>query len=205
MSSKVSWVVGLSLLSAACQADLTSPEHAPSAAMSVDDAAAFGASPVDLSGLWSWEDADLISYMPEVGQSFGMPVEGPVTHMYCTGSGTMELVQTGTESSGTSTLEAASCETNGGIVFVPPPEFAGTVSFITDGRIEGLNIQLTKGFGPIFGAYHGTVSEVEDDVATGLRITGRTIIPGHPKSPLPLDPPPAATSKTVAWVAVRPS
>lgn len=205
MSSKGTWIIGLSLLSAACQADVTAPEAAPPAPMSVEDAAAFGASPVDLSGLWSWEDVDLVSYTPEVGQNFGLPVEGPVTHIRCTGSGTMELSQDGATFGGTSNLESASCETNGGIVFVPPPEFAGTVSAITDGRIEGLNIQLTKGFGPVFGEYHGTVTSVADGAATGLRITGRTIIPGHPKSPLPVDPPPAATSKTVVWVAVRPS
>jgi hypothetical protein len=48
------------------------------------------------------------------------------------------------------------------------------------------------------------VSASVGGVATILKGTGRTVVPGHPHSPVPLDPPPAGTSTMIAWEAIRP-
>lgn len=195
----------LTLLAVLSPAALVSCESETTPTAPVDEALrlAHYAATIDVSGLWNWDRVELLSYPVWVADMFGMPQEGPITHIRCEGSGTMELVQTGASFSGSHDLTSITCETNGGIVFTPPPEFAPPSSAVENGVVKGLSIHFRESSGPLFGEYHGTISEAEDGVATALQITGRTIVPGHPKSPVPLDPPPGGTSKTISWVAVR--
>lgn len=164
------------------------------------------ASIVDVSGEWEWNGVVQLTMPPFVAQLiFQIPPEGPVTHVRCENSGEMTLIQSGTEfgtASGDPASQSATCETKGGLVFSPPPmavpPFLDVIGSI---RGKSLDFLFNAGFPCPF---HGFISEVQGGVATGLKATGRCIVPGHPQSPVPMDPPPAGTSKFTSWEAVRP-
>ena len=158
----------------------------------------------DVSGSWTWSNVEQLTLPDFVAAMFGLPVEGPITHVICESSGTMQLTQAGASFSGSIERNAASCETKGGFDFMPSPDFSPPFLDVVDGSIQGRSIHFTTVGGPLFAPHQGVISEVESGVATALKATGRTIVPGDPKSPVPLDPPPAGTSKTISWEAERP-
>lgn len=158
----------------------------------------------DIGGSWDWSNLEQLTLPVFVAEMFNIPVEGPITHVRCESSGTMEITQIGASFSGSLVREAATCETNGGFDFVPPPDFSPSSLDLVDGSIRGRSIRFTTVGGPLFSPYHGVLSAIESGVATAMKATARTIVPGHPKSPVPLDPPPAGTSKTISWEAERP-
>ena len=160
----------------------------------------------DLSGQWEWNGVVQLTMPPFVAQFiFGIPPEGPVTHVRCENSGGMTLLQTGTEfgtASGDPASQTATCETKGGLAFSPPPMAVAPFLDIV-GSIRGRSLDFL--FGADFPCpFHGVISEIQGGVATQLKATGRCIVPGHPQSPVPMDPPPAGTSKFTSWEAVRP-
>lgn len=158
---------------------------------------------VDISGTWNWSNVEKLTAPAFVAGMFGIPVEGPITRFRCRSSGTMTLSQVGNFFGGPVERTAISCVTAGGIVFVPPPAFSPSFFDLEDGTIRGKSIGFVFGGSPLPTPSHGVISNVEDGAATALRATGRTIVPGHPKSPLPQDPPPAGTSTMIRWEAVR--
>ena len=159
----------------------------------------------DLSGSWSVSGTGYLTFPPFVAPVFGIEPEGPVTHLRCQGSGTMQLVQSGSTFSGLFTRTAITCETGGGLVFVPPPTaFAPTLE-VADGVITGRGLHFLLGSVAGLGCPHnGAITNVDAGTATEIRANGRCIIPGHPKSPAPLEPPPAGTSHETSFIATRP-
>jgi hypothetical protein len=160
----------------------------------------------DISGEWEWNGVVQLTMPLFVAQFiFGIPPEGPVTHVRCENSGEMTLIQIGAEfgtAPGDPAIQIATCETKGGLVFSPPPMAVAPFLEVV-GSIRGKSLDFL--FGTDFPCpFHGVISEVEGGVATHLKATGRCIVPGHPQSPVPMDPPPAGTSKTTSWEAVRP-
>lgn len=161
-------------------------------------------SPSDVSGTWTWSSTAHLTAPPFVAQViFGIPPEGPITQLRCESSGTMTLVQIGTAFRGSAT-QAAVCETGEGHVFVPPPAAVPVSMAVVDGRLIGHAVQFRFVAGDLPCPYEGIITDADQGMATALRATGRCIIPGHPQSPVPLDPPPAGTSKTTLWTATRP-
>lgn len=198
-STRTLTCLALAAALAAC-GERTGPFEPPAAIM----AGVGPASIADLSGSWNWSRVELLTMPPFVAQLlFGIAPEGPVTKMTCEGSGELTLNQMGSTFSGVQTLLSATCETKGGIVFVPPPQASPILSDIVEGEIKGRSIHFVS-VADILGCPHnGVISGVNGGTATGLKATGRCIVPGHPHSPVPMDPPPAGTSKTVSWEAVR--
>jgi len=128
-----------------------------------------------------------------------------MTHLRCETSGTMLLVQSGTTFSGLATRTGGSCETEAGLVFVPPPSAWPNSLPVAEGRITGRGIHFL--FGVVAGMgcpHHGAITNVEGGTATELKANGRCIIPGHPQSPAPLGPPPLGTSHDTSFVVTRP-
>lgn len=81
-----------------------------------------GSSAADVSGLWNWGARGQFTVPRAVVERlFGIEPEGPVTHLRCETSGSVQLVQSGTTFSGLATRTAGSCESGDGLVFVPPP------------------------------------------------------------------------------------
>lgn len=158
----------------------------------------------DLGGAWSWSNVEQLTLPAFVAEMFGIPVEGPITHVRCEGSGTMTLNQVGTSFDGVIVRTDTICRTKGGFEFEPSPGLSPPASDVVDGTIRGRSIHFMTVAGPLFSPHHGTIAAVENGLATELRATGRTIVPGHPQSPVPVDPPPGGTSKTILWEAVRP-
>jgi hypothetical protein len=74
---------------------------------------------------------------------------------------------------------------------------------VKDGGLTGHAVKFRFVAGDLSCPYDGVITDVDQGMATALRATGRCIIPGHPQSPVPLDPPPAGTSKTIVWTATR--
>lgn len=101
--------------------------------------AAAGA-PVDLSGDWSWTETTVIKAREFIVPIlFGIAPEGPITHVTCATTGTMQLTQVGTTFTG-SAQQSASCVTRGGqAVPAPFPPFLQVV----DGRIIGGSFRFT--------------------------------------------------------------
>ena len=158
---------------------------------------------VDVSGSYEWTSVTRLSVPGWVAELFGIPVEGQITQLSCESSGTMSLQQDGASFEGSAVRTAIICETRGGVSFVPAPGFALPAFDIDDGVIHGLALEFTFGGAPLPTPAHGTVAQFEDGMAMVLRATGRTIVPGHPHSPIPASPPPAGTSKLISWQAVR--
>ena len=168
-------------------------------------AMAAGAVP-DVSGSWNVSGTGYLTVpSTEVQRLFGIQPEGPVTHLRCQGTSTMQLSQSGATFSGTAIRQTISCETGHGHVFVPqPPSFPNSLE-VADGLITGRGIHFL--FGAVAGLgcpHNGAIMQVEGGRATELTANGRCIIPGHPQSPAPRDPPPAGTSHDTSFVATRP-
>ncbi len=160
------------------------------------------APPLDVSGSWRWMSTEKLTMPPFVAEMFGIPVEGPVTHVRCESQGTLDLVQDGHTFEGSGARTTITCQTRGGFAFVPPPDFTLPFFSVDDGTVRGRSIHFRTG-GPLPSLFHGVITADEAGVADALRATARTIVPGHPQSPIPLPPPPAGTSKVVEWNAVR--
>ena len=159
----------------------------------------------DLSGAWTWTAAGRLT-VPEavVGRLFGIPAEGPVTHLRCASTGTLELSQTGSAFAGLGSRTAVTCETGGGHVFEPPSSAFPELLPVAEGSVRGRAVQFL--FGSVGGLgcpHHGAIVDLEEGVATTFRASGRCIIPGHPQSPAPAEPPPGGTSHDTSFVATR--
>jgi hypothetical protein len=157
----------------------------------------------DISGTWNWRrDVQLTAPTWAAELIFGIQPEGPITHMRCESFGTMELNQAGATFSGTAVRETITCETKGGQVFAP----AHPAITIADGTVSGQSIHYTlveHSMVMIPCPNRGVISQLHGTTATRMGGTGRCLVPGHPQSPVPLDPPPAGTSKTLSWEAWR--
>jgi hypothetical protein len=156
-----------------------------------------------ISGTWNWRrDVQLTAPAWVAELIFGIQPEGPITHMRCESFGTMELNQAGATFSGTAERTTITCETKGGQVFAP----SHPIITIADGTIRGQSIHymlLEDSMLILPCPNHGVISQLQGTTASRIKGTGRCIIPGHPQSPVPLDPPPAGTSKTLSWEAWR--
>lgn len=203
MSSGIAVIAAAALLSA-CRGVEDAPQGSALSAVPTGPSA-IKPSPASVSGSWNWSAIEHLTVPPFVAQVlFLIEPEGPVTQLRCESSGTLMLVQSGTSFSGTGT-QAAVCETGGGHVFVSPPSGTAPSVAISDGRITGnaLRFVVNPGGGDLACPFQGRITEADGATAMALRATGRCIVPGHPQSPVPLDPPPAGTSKTLQWVATR--
>jgi hypothetical protein len=164
-------------------------------------------SPVpDVSGPWNWSGTGHLSIpASEVKRLLGIEPEGPITHLRCEATGTMAVSQAGTVFNGSATRSTGRCETGGGrVLALPTATFPATLP-IAEGLIEGRGVHFLLGAVAGLGCPHnGAIQDVVEGVATELRATGRCIIPGHPQSPVPRDPPPAGTSHDTSFVATRP-
>ena len=161
-------------------------------------------SPADVSGTWNWSSTEHLTFPPFVAQLiFGIQPEGPVTQLRCDSTGTMHLIQSGGAFTGSAT-QTAVCETGRGHVFVPPPAAFPIALVVTDGQIIGHSIHFLSSGADIPCPFNGVITGFDNGTATDLSATGRCIVPGHPKSPVPFEPPPAGTSKTLTWTASRP-
>jgi hypothetical protein len=193
----------VSFLSIGCEGD-TRAGFGPTGVPQTSSSAAHAGAPVDVSGTWAWISTELLTLPPFVAEFiFGIEPEGPVTQLRCETSGTMTLDADGRTFSG-STTQAATCRTGNGIVFVPPPGATPPELQVVDGSLSGHSLKFTlvdDGFTSC--AFNGVITDFDQGAATGLRATGKCVIPGHPKSSAPLDPPPAGTSKTIHWTATR--
>jgi hypothetical protein len=149
----------------------------------------------DLSGSWTFERQLMITAPPWVAQAvFGVEPEGPITRISCDGTGVLLLEQDGTSFWGSAAMTGGTCSTAGGQQYaMQQPDIQ-----IVDGSLRGRSARFTWLEDGFLGCpYHVVVS---GDVMTG---TGRCVVPGHPQSPVPLDPPPSGTSKTVSFRATR--
>jgi hypothetical protein len=160
----------------------------------------------DVSGSWNWSGAGHLTIpASDVERLLGIEPEGPITHLRCEATGTMEVSQAGTVFNGSATRSTSRCETGGGrVLALPTATFPETLR-IAEGLIEGRAVHFL--FGAVAGLgcpHNGAIQNVVEGVATELRATGRCIIPGHPQSPVPRDPPPAGTSHDTSFVATRP-
>lgn len=166
-------------------------------------AAASPPSPADVSGSWNWSRVEQLTFPAWVATDIiGIQPEGPTTVARCQGSGTMSLIQADASFTGTFVQTAQECTTQGGQAFQDPAAFVPVA--IDEGRIRGQSIGLLLDGVVVDCLYHAVISEVQAGVALALAGVGRCIVPGHPKSELPLDPPPAGTSTTLSWEAWRP-
>ena len=199
---KFMWAVALVSLAGCADRDVSAPllgESDESRAASV----ALSAGVIDISGEWVWSQ-ELVLILPAwaAEQFFGIQPEGATTHSRCTGSGTMMLVQTGDSFSGSSQSTAGQCVTRGGQVFAGVG--AGIPQPIVDGKIQGRSLAFHRlgAGGSVDCLYHAVIS-LTGSLATELAGGGPCVVPGHPKSTVPLDPPPGGTQTVLSWTAVR--
>lgn len=164
---------------------------------------ALGADATEIGGDWMWSREEILTFPAWVaGAIFGIEPEGPTTTARCQGAGTMSLSQTDDTFDGMMVQTAHECVTSGGQVFQDPAAFAPVA--VTDGQIRGRSLHFMLD-GPLVDCpYSGVIAGVENGVATALSGRGRCILPGHPASDVPMDPPPAGTSVTLSWTAERP-
>ena len=160
----------------------------------------------DVSGSWNWSASGHLTVpATEVERLLGILPEGPITHLRCAATGTMELSQAGATFSGMATRNAGRCETGGGVVLERPTALFPNTLPVAEGLITGRGVHFLLGAVAGLGCPHnGAIQDVVEGAATALRATGRCIIPGHPQSPVPRDPPPAGTSHDTSFVATRP-
>jgi hypothetical protein len=183
--------IGIATVLAACDAPTTGPAEPP-AAPSLQAAL----SAADLGGSWTYERELIITAPPWVAELiFGVQPEGSVTRLRCEDTGTLVLNPDGAATfTGSATKQAGSCTTAGGQTSISGfPDI-----LVVDGIVRGQSVRFTwleDGF--LVCPYHAVVS---GDAMNG---TGRCVVPGHPQSPVPADPPPAGTSKTVSFRATR--
>jgi hypothetical protein len=160
----------------------------------------------DVSGMWNTTAAGYLTVpLSVVERLFGIEPEGPMTQLRCEGAGTMQLIQTGDTFTGLWIRKDTVCETRGGHVFVPPAMAFPISLLIAEGSITGRGVHFLLGQVAGLGCPHnGAITSVDGQRALELRANGRCIIPGHPQSPAPLDPPPLGTSHDTSFVAIRP-
>lgn len=160
----------------------------------------------DVSGSWNWSASGHLTVpATDVERLLGILPEGPITHLRCETTGTMELSQAGATFSGMATRNAGRCETGGGVVLERPTALFPNTLPVAEGLITGRGVHFLLGAVAGLGCPHnGAIQDVVEGAATELRATGRCIIPGHPQSPVPRDPPPAGTSHDTSFVATRP-
>jgi hypothetical protein len=171
-------------------------------------ARAGGVSAADIGGQWTVQRVAQLTAPEWVAVAiFGIEPEGPVTHFRCETVAGMSLTQNGREFTGTASWDAAenpahhtTCETRGGQVFARPSP-AITIHGHLNGRSLAFDWVEDGGF--LTCPHRGVIVQAQDGTATQLRATGRCIVPGHPQSPVPLDPPPGGTSKVLQWEASR--
>lgn len=178
----------------------TGPSDAPSEVVSIQASA--GSLP-DLSGEWSWSSEEQLTIPDAIaGPVFGIEPEGPTTRARCHNSGMMTLNQAGADFAGSSVRTAHQCVTRGGQVFQGPAAFAPVP--IVDGTVQGASARWLED-GIVVDCRHQAVISVDQGgVAIALEGGGTCIVPGHPKSDVPLDPPPAGTDKVLHFEATRP-
>jgi hypothetical protein len=194
------------VFSAACSvADRTVFEPVANSAAPTGPSAVVSRSVPDVSGSWSWSGVGQLTVpASEVERLLGIPPEGPITHLRCEATGTMELSQTAETFSGVAIRNSGRCETGGGRVLELPTATFPNTSLVVDGLITGRAVHFLLGAVAGLGCPHnGAIQDVVEGTATELRATGRCIIPGHPQSPVPRDPPPAGTSHDTSFVAKR--
>jgi hypothetical protein len=159
----------------------------------------------DVSGAWNWTATGHLTIPAAfVERLLGIAPEGPITHVRCESAGAMELVQSGATFSGLATRTTSSCETGEGRVFeLPSTTFPASLP-VADGLITGNAVHFLLGSVAGLGCPHrGAISGIDGELATTLRAAGRCIIPGHPQSPAPANPPPGGTSHDTSFVATR--
>lgn len=193
--------IALASLAACSDGGITDVSPAANPLMGVH---ANGGASIDLRGQWTWSDAETL-ILPAWAMAIAFPTveaEGPTTHIRCESTGTMTLEQIGNEFSGESVRTTHECVTRGGQVFG-----GGAAAFlpqpITDGQIRGRSIVMHRFGNNTNCVYHGVISGVQGGTATALNGGAQCIVPGHPKSVLPLDPPPGGVDKVLEWTAVR--
>ena len=189
----------------ACSGTDRALEPMASPAVPTGPSAVESSSVPDVSGSWNWSGAGHLTVpSADVQRLLGIQPEGPITHLRCESTGTMELSQAGAIFNGSATRSTSRCETGGGHVFaLPTTTFPNTLA-VVDGQITGRAVHFLLGAVAGLGCPHnGAIQDVEEGAATVLRATGRCIIPGHPQSPVPRDPPPAGTSHDTSFVATR--
>lgn len=159
----------------------------------------------DVSGAWAWAAAGRLTVPASVVQRlFEIEPEGPITHLRCESSGTMQLSQTGASFSGSATRTAVTCETGRGHVFEPAVMAFPNSLPVADGVITGRAIHFLIGsVGGLGCPHNGAITRLDGGKATTLTASGRCILPGHPQSPAPVDPPPLGTSHDTSFVATR--
>lgn len=195
-------IAGLSACSGENRVAFAPPASVPTTPSS--SFAAAGSVP-QLAGAWAWTATGRLT-VPEsqVEIVFGIPAEGPVTHLRCDSSGTLQLSQTGSAFAGLASRTTARCETGGGRVFVPPSTAFPPVLPVADGTIRGRAVQFLLGQVAGLGCpHHGAIVDLDDATAVEFRASGRCIIPGHPQSPVPVEPPPLGTSHDTSFIAAR--
>jgi hypothetical protein len=189
-------VAGAGLVSA-CTGDTAGPTAAQHSRIPAAAAAAAAAA-ADLSGGWTFAREVKITAPPWVAELvFGVEPEGSVTHIRCADTGSMTLEPDGTGFSGMAWRLEGTCETAGGQVFPMAPSLIQ----IADGSVRGRSAHFDwVEDGYLRCPYHAVLSGGGLEHLAG---TGRCIVPGHPQSPVPANPPPAGTSKTVSFSAWR--
>lgn len=160
----------------------------------------------DLDGSWNWSSEEHLTFPDWVALAvFGFTpqqIEGPTMSGRCENEGTLTLVQTDAAFTGVLTQTAHQCVTKGGQPFQDPGAFVPVA--IVEGQIRGRSLRFLRDGFMVDCPQHGVISEIQGGVANALKGTAHCVVPGHPKSDVPLDPPPAGTSKTLSWQAVRP-
>jgi len=176
------------------------PAGEPAAGLQLQAAAA----PSDISGTWNVSGMIQLTLPPLIAEFvLGVTPEGPVTHVRCTFSGTMNLDQVGANFDGSQNRNPNECVTAGGQQVVVP---IGPVA-VEEGVIRGRSIEFVLLDGPLVCPQNGVVSDIRNGKAYRMTGTARCIVPGHPQSdappPFDFDPPPGGTSKVLEWNAWR--
>lgn len=160
---------------------------------------------IDVSGDWLWTQEEKLSFPAWVARDiFGIDPEGPTTQARCTVTGTMTLEQVDDAFSGVSVRTGGECSTSGGQVFSGSESGGPRPGF--DGQIHGRNMawqELAAG-GTVACSMRAVISAIDGTTAIELRGGGPCVVPGHPKSVIPLDPPPGGHQTVLSWRATRP-
>ena len=171
-------------------------------ALALSGPAAASAEPVDVSGSWDVSFVDKLAFPAWVAVDiFGIEPEGPMTHAICSGSAIWTLSQDGATVSGTALQQSDGCTTRGGQSYADPTSVA---PFAVVGEVHGRAVTLLYDGFLLDCPHHVVITEVEGAVATALSGGGRCIVPGHPQSEIPADPPPGGVSIGLELEAVRP-
>jgi hypothetical protein len=158
------------------------------------DAQAAQAAAIDISGDWLYEVEVRLVFPGFVAPDFGYEQEGPILHLWCTGSGTSSIEQDGSAFTMVSIQDEASCRTLGGQVGGAPwPPGPAT----STGSLSGRSLHYVSEPDPagISCGGNGVVREVAAGKATEIHLRG-----GCDLSPLPFKP---AQAKN-AYVLTRP-